>query len=74
VTDSLTFSAGNLPEKTCEIALNAKKKGWNKLFEEHSVAMQERWSRSEVIIDGNIEDQQNQRRRIFLDTLNLDED
>ena len=74
VTDSLTFSAGNLPEKTCEIALNAKKKGWNKLFEEHSAAMQERWSRSEGIIGGDIETQRTQRHRIFLGNLNFDED
>ena len=74
VTDSLTFSSVSLPELACEIALNARKKGWNKLFEEHSAAMQERWSRSEVIVEDDIEIQRNQKHRIFMGDLNLDED
>lgn len=43
IIDSLSHLINDLPEYACLIATNAKKKGWNKLLEEHSAVWAEKW-------------------------------
>jgi maltose phosphorylase len=72
VADSLIYPRQNLPEQACELALNARKKGWNKLFEEHTAAWAVRWSQLDVDTEGSIEEQQAVLHNIFMNNIAID--
>lgn len=72
IIDSLNHPQESLPEKACLLAINAKKKGWNKLFEEHSAVWAEKWLTMDVLINESIEAQQAIRHKIFSSILNLE--
>jgi maltose phosphorylase len=72
VIDSLIFPRQNPPEKACELALNARKKGWSKLFEEHTAAWDARWSQLDVETEGGIETQQSVLHNIFMNNISID--
>ena len=44
ILNSRNHPRKNLTERACEISLNAKEKGWNKLFEKHSAVMSQKWT------------------------------
>lgn len=74
IIDSLNHEIEGITDYTCEQALNAKHKGWNKLFEEHTTALAEKWSQLDVSTKGDIKTQQAARHKIFMNNINLDKD
>lgn len=65
VISSLNHPREELTQHACTMARNAKKKGWNQLFEEHVKVWEEKWLQSDVIIDSDIAAQQAIRYSIF---------
>ncbi len=65
VISSLNHPREELTQRACTMARNAKKKGWNQLFEEHVKVWEEKWLQSDVIIDSDIAAQQAIRYSIF---------
>ncbi len=65
VINSLNHPREELTERACTLARAAKKKGWNKLFEDHTAVWAEKWLQSDVIIDSDIAAQQAIRYSIF---------
>jgi len=55
VLSTLNHPRTELTEQACILALEAKQKGWNKLFEEHKVAMTEKWEKSTLSYEDNLE-------------------
>ena len=43
VISSLNYGRENFTDTACNLALSAKKKGWNRLFEEHSAVWADKW-------------------------------
>ena len=74
IIDSLSHEIEGLTEYACEQALNAKKKGWNKLYEEHTAALAEKWSQLDVSTKGDIKTQQAIHHKIFMNNINLDKE
>lgn len=62
---SLNHPYDELIVRSRKLARDAKSKGWNKLFEEHSKVWAEKWLNSDVIIEGDLESQQAIRFAIF---------
>ncbi len=65
IINSLNHPREELTERACSLALAAKKKGWNQLFEEHTAVWAEKWLQSDIIIEGDIAAQQAIRYNIF---------
>jgi maltose phosphorylase len=65
IISSLNHPREELTERACNLALAAKEKGWNQLFEEHSAVWAEKWLQSDIIIDSDLEAQQAIRFSIF---------
>jgi maltose phosphorylase len=57
ILSSLKHPRHELTSKACEIARYAKQKGWNQLFEEHSVAWNEKWLQA-IIVETDVVKQQ----------------
>ena len=65
VINSLNHPREELTDRACTLARAAKKKGWNKLFEDHTAVWAEKWLQSDIIIDSDIAAQQAIRYSIF---------
>lgn len=65
IISSLNHPREELTQRACSMALNAKKKGWNQLFEDHVNVWKEKWLQSDIIIDSDIAAQQAIRYNIF---------
>ena len=65
VINSLNHPREELTDRACTLARAAKKKGWNKLFEDHTAVWAEKWLQSDIIIDSDISAQQAIRYSIF---------
>ena len=65
ILSSLDHMRDELTNKACIVARDAKTKGWNKLFEEHSAVWAEKWTQSDVVIDSDLASQQAIRFSIF---------
>lgn len=65
IINSLNHPREELTERACNLAKAAKKKGWNKLFEEHTAVWAEKWLQSDVIIESDVAAQQAIRFNIF---------
>ncbi len=65
IINSLNHPREELTERACNLAKATKKKGWNKLFEEHTAIWAEKWLQSDVIIDSDMAAQQAIRFNIF---------
>lgn len=57
ILSSLNYPRIELTAQACEHALAAKQKGWNKLFEEHSAVLAEKWSHADKISAESAENQ-----------------
>jgi maltose phosphorylase len=71
IVNSLNHPRNELTEQACVLALTAKQKGWNKLFEEHSIALGEKWVDSEINIDKEIQNQET-HYKVFRNIINVD--
>ena len=65
VINSLNHPREELTDRACTLARATKKKGWNKLFEDHTAVWAEKWLQSDIIIDSDIAAQQAIRYSIF---------
>ena len=65
IITSLNHPKNELTELACNLARAAKQKGWNKLFEEHAAAWNEKWTEQESNIFDNTQSQQIDRYKIF---------
>ena len=65
IISSLNHPREELTQRACSMALKAKKKGWNQLFEDHVNVWKEKWLQSDIIIDSDIAAQQAIRYNIF---------
>lgn len=65
IISSLNHPREELTQRACSMALNAKRKGWNQLFEDHVNVWKEKWLQSDIIIDSDIAAQQAIRYNIF---------
>lgn len=72
IIDSLNLSGQELTEYACTLAKDAKKKGWNQLFDEHTAVWAAKWLKSDVVIEGDMEAQQAIRHKIFRTIQTLD--
>ena len=65
IITSLNHPKNELTELACNLARAAMQKGWNKLFEEHAAAWNEKWTEQESNIFDNTQSQQIDRYKIF---------
>ena len=72
ITDSLTQPNQNLPEYVCQLALEAKEKGWTKLLEEHSGVWAAKWFQANLAEGSDVETQQAIRHKIFMNNMYFD--
>ncbi len=66
IIDSLSHSNDDLTDYACSVAINAKKKGWNKLLEENSLAWAGVWAQCDGAIDGSDTDVEAQQKKLYL--------
>lgn len=65
ITSSLYYERHKLVEKSVEEALEARRKGWDRLVEQHKRIWKEIWEENDVTIEGDPEAQQGIRFCIF---------
>lgn len=65
ITSSLNHSRDELTDYACNLSREAKKKGWNLLYEEHAAYWKKIWSEMDVVIDSDLAAQQAIRYNIF---------
>lgn len=65
VISSQNYPREELTDTAGAIALDAREKGWNQLFEEHAAVWEKKWEQSDIIIDNDIAAQQAIRYSIF---------
>lgn len=58
IISSLDYSRKDLTDFACNKVRAAKQQGWNTLFEEHSAAMEQRWTESGIDINDSSVDQE----------------
>ena len=58
ITSLSKYPRQELTSKACELSLNAKQKGWNQLFEEHTAVWNTKWKHSTILESDSIAKQQ----------------
>jgi len=66
ILNSLNHPLKELTVKACELALMTKHKGWNKLYEEHSLICKNKWQNSGIDLERNHSDVQDNLLSLFL--------
>lgn len=69
---SSNFPRQTLTESAYTLALAAKVKGWEQLFEEHKAILDSKWAESDIIIENDIPAQIESRYKIFKSLLSMD--
>lgn len=72
IVNSMNYPRKELTERACDLARVSKQKGWNKLCNEHSSMMTEKWIQMDSINERDIEIQQAKLYKIFRSFQGLD--